>query len=129
MFFDKIVVCDPPAVRQILSDTKTFVKGDEYRRVFSVVFGDGLVTSTSEKHKRDRAFFGKYFIKSNIENYVGIMNKVWSFRTYFDKIEDLYDMLWVVNRLYLSLLTMILSVKVVSQLTFIIIITNLLYGF
>jgi len=70
-----LVVCDPVAVRRILSDTKTFVKGVDYTNQFSVAFGEGLVTSNGEKHKKDRGTFGKYFIKTNISNYMAMTNQ------------------------------------------------------
>lgn len=41
-----------------------------------MVFGDGLVTALDEKHKKDRAIFGKYFIRSNIIRYVPRMNDI-----------------------------------------------------
>ena len=69
-----LVCSDPVVVRRILSDTKVFVKGGDYKDIFSVVFGEGLVTSNGEKHKHDRGVFGKYFIKSNVSNYVTLMN-------------------------------------------------------
>jgi hypothetical protein len=38
------------AAREALTE-KVFVKGPDYKNKFGVVFGDGLVTSTGEKHK------------------------------------------------------------------------------
>ena len=69
-----LVVCEPNTVRRVLSDTKTFCKGSDYTEQFSVAFGEGLVTSNGEKHKKDRAVFGKYFIRSNISKYMPIVN-------------------------------------------------------
>ena len=69
-----LVVCDPLAVRRILSDTKAFVKGVDYTNQFSVAFGQGLVTSNGERHRKDRATFGKYFIRSNICKYISMVN-------------------------------------------------------
>ena len=40
-----LVCMDVDKVRQILTDTKKFIKGDDYTMKFSVVFGEGLVTS------------------------------------------------------------------------------------
>ena len=34
---------------------------------FSMIFGDGLVTSVGDKHKMDRALFAKYFTQKKIE--------------------------------------------------------------
>jgi cytochrome P450 len=61
-----LVTCEPLAVRRILSDTKTFVKGVDYTEVFSIAFGQGLVTSNGERHKADRGIFGRFFIRSSI---------------------------------------------------------------
>ena len=69
-----LVLCDPVIVRRVLSDTKTFVKGADYSDIFSLAFGEGLVTATGEKHLKDRAIFGKYFIKSSIAKYVNMIN-------------------------------------------------------
>lgn len=54
-------------VRQVLTDTKTFIKGDDYTQKFSIVFGDGLVTSNGDTHKHDRACLAKYFLRGSIE--------------------------------------------------------------
>mmetsp|Transcript_31749 Transcript_31749/g.100895 ORF Transcript_31749/g.100895 Transcript_31749/m.100895 type:complete len:498 (-) Transcript_31749:769-2262(-) len=66
-----LVVMEPKNVRQILSDTKRFPKGQRYTDYFARWFGKGLVTSTHDKHKKDRACLGKYFIKGNLEGYMG----------------------------------------------------------
>ena len=71
-----IIVCDAACVRRILSDTKTFPKGDDYTNRFGYAFGQGLVTSNAEKHKRDRSVFGKYFIRSNIAKFTGGMKNI-----------------------------------------------------
>ena len=65
-----LVVTEPILARAILSDTTTFIKGPDYTEKFSMVFGDGLVTSTGNKHKEDRACLGKYFIHSQITNHI-----------------------------------------------------------
>jgi cytochrome P450 len=70
-----LIVCEPDAVRRILSDTKTFTKGSDYSERFKAVFGEGLVTSANDKHKKDKAVFGKYFVRSNIAAYAEMMNK------------------------------------------------------
>eukprot|EP01038_Epipyxis_sp_PR26KG_P012460 gene12460-16713_t len=61
-----IVVCDPEVIRRILSDPKTFFKGDQYSYHFAYVFGQGMVTSNGDIHRKDRSIFGKYFIRNNI---------------------------------------------------------------
>jgi cytochrome P450 len=69
-----IVVCDPSIVRRILSDTRTFPKGEKYSKIFGIIFGGGLVTSAAEKHKADKALFNKYFIRSSVSQLIPSMN-------------------------------------------------------
>jgi cytochrome P450 len=71
-----LVVCEPLAVRRILSDPKAFPKGSDYTEVFGTIFGQGITTSNGEKHKHDRAIFGKYFARMNLAKYVPTMNSV-----------------------------------------------------
>jgi cytochrome P450 len=71
-----LVVCDPVVVRRILSDSKAFCKGVDYTFYFSYAFGEGLVTSSGEKHKKDRGIFGKFFIRSNIAKFTTEINKI-----------------------------------------------------
>lgn len=54
-----LVISEPVVVRRILSDTKTFTKGEDYRTIFGLGFGERLVTSIGEKHRKDRSLFGK----------------------------------------------------------------------
>ena len=68
-----LVAADPLNVRQILSDTKRFIKGPAYTEKFSQVFGEGLVTSPTAKHKKDRKCLGKYFIRSNLERHLSVI--------------------------------------------------------
>jgi len=68
-----VVVMEPKCVRQILTDTKTFVKGSDYSNKFAIVFGEGLVTSNGSKHRQDRSCLAKYFVRSGVENYMGYM--------------------------------------------------------
>ena len=68
-----VVVMEPKCVRQILTDTKTFVKGSDYSNKFAIVFGEGLVTSNGSKHRQDRSCLAKYFVRSGVENYLGYM--------------------------------------------------------
>jgi cytochrome P450 len=70
-----LVVADPVAVRRILSDSKTFIKGRDYTEKFRA-FGQGLVTSNGEKHRKDRQMFGKYFIRSSLAKYAEKMNEI-----------------------------------------------------
>lgn len=71
-----LVVCDPVMVRRILSDPKTFYKGSDYTVKFGRYFGEGLVTSNGEKHRKDRQLLGKYFIRSNVLKFTDTINKV-----------------------------------------------------
>jgi len=66
---------DPNYVKQVLTDSHTFVKGPEYVEKFSKAFGEGLVTSTGEKHKGDRRLLGRFFVRSNIEKYLPMMSR------------------------------------------------------
>jgi cytochrome P450 len=71
-----LVTCEPQAVRRILSDTKTFAKGVDYTELFGLAFGQGLVTSNGEKHKADRAIFGRFFIRGNIGKVMAQFNDI-----------------------------------------------------
>ena len=70
-----LMVFEPSAIRQILTDTKSFPKGESYTIGFAYVFGQGLVTSDSEKHRADRSRFSKYFVRGNISLYMDSINK------------------------------------------------------
>jgi cytochrome P450 len=69
-----LVVCDPNAVRRILTDSKLFAKGKDYTETFGVAFGQGLVTSNGERHHKDKAVFFKYFIRSSIAKHMSMVN-------------------------------------------------------
>ena len=69
-----LVVCEPTAVRNILTDHKSFPKGDAYTSGFAYIFGQGLVTSVSEKHKADRSRFSKYFVATNVQLYLNMIH-------------------------------------------------------
>lgn len=71
-----LVVFEPTVVRRVLSDSKTFIKGVDYSSTFAAMFGEGLVTSGHEKHKRDRAIFNKYFIKSSVIKQTAMYNSI-----------------------------------------------------
>ncbi|GMH59924.1 hypothetical protein TrST_g7669 [Triparma strigata] len=68
-----IVVMEPKCVRQILTDTKTFIKGADYSNKFALVFGEGLVTSNGDKHRGDRGCLSKFFVRGAIEKYMDFM--------------------------------------------------------
>jgi cytochrome P450 len=71
-----LVVCEPIMIRRILSDPKTFYKGSDYSVKFGRYFGEGLVTSNGEKHRKDRVLLGKYFIRSNVLKFADTINDV-----------------------------------------------------
>lgn len=71
-----VILCEPTVVRRVLSDTKTFTKGKDYTTIFALVFGDGLVTSVGEKHKKDRSLFGKYFIRSSVSKFTPSIHNI-----------------------------------------------------
>jgi len=80
----RLVVCDPVIARRILSDSKAFPKGEDYTHAFNHVFGAGLVTSNGEKHKKDRAIFGRFFVRNNVVKWTGPFNAIAD-----DAIDDL----------------------------------------
>jgi cytochrome P450 len=71
-----LVVLDPTVIRRVLSDPKAFPKGADYSNKFSIIFGEGLVTSGNEKHRHDKGVFGKYFIRSNISKLLPMINEM-----------------------------------------------------
>lgn len=82
-----VVVCEPEMIRRILTDTKTFPKGELYSRGFAYVFGQGLVTSDGEKHKADRSRFSKYFVRTNITKYAPMINSE-ARKIYADRLDS-----------------------------------------
>lgn len=80
----RLVVLDPIIARRVLSDSKAFPKGSDYTHAFSHVFGKGLVTSNGDKHKKDRAIFGRFFVKNNIVKCTDSFNAIAD-----DAIDDL----------------------------------------
>ena len=71
-----LIISDPLLARRILTDPKVFIKGDIYTKYFSLVFGQGLVTSNNEKHHVDKILFSKFFHKSRIIKYIESMNRI-----------------------------------------------------
>ena len=71
-----LVITDPILVRRILSDVKTFPKGPDYDVTMVEFFGQGLVTSSGDVHKKDRAMMGKYFMRSSLGKHISMMHKV-----------------------------------------------------
>ena len=62
-----LVVANPAAAKAVLGSASNFPKGEDYRDKFGLVFGDGLVTSSGDKHARARKVLGKYFLKQRLE--------------------------------------------------------------
>ncbi len=71
-----LVICHPKIVKRILSDSKTFYKGDDYTVYFARAFGKGLVTSNGEDHRKGRSIFGKYFIRSSVSKMTEKFNQI-----------------------------------------------------
>ena len=70
-----LVINEPAIVRRILTDITTYPKGSDYTSQFASVFGEGLVTSNGEKHKKDTNIFKKYFHKMNVGKYCSKVNQ------------------------------------------------------
>ncbi len=71
-----LVISDPYLVRRILSDHKTFYKGEDYTKYFGFSFGKGLVTTNGEDHRKGRSLLGKYFIRSSVAPFANAVNKI-----------------------------------------------------
>lgn len=72
-----IFVSDIKAIRQILVDTKTFMKGADYTLRFSVALGNGLVNSTGETHRKQRMNVAKYFGKTKINEKMNDVQRIY----------------------------------------------------
>lgn len=75
-----LFVSDIKAMRSILTDTKTFTKGEDYTVRFATALGNGLVTSVGDTHRKQRSLVAKYFGKSKIDSHIPDMERV-LFRT------------------------------------------------
>ncbi len=72
-----LVIADPQVARRILSDHKTFFKGEDYTTTFAFVFGKkGLVTANGEDHRKGRNLLGKYFIRSSVSKFTEQINQI-----------------------------------------------------
>jgi len=67
------VVCDPGLVRRVLHDSRTFDKGGPLMDKARQVVGNGLVTSASEPHSRDRVLVQPAFHRQRIVGYAAVM--------------------------------------------------------
>eukprot|EP00968_Pinguiococcus_pyrenoidosus_P006664 scaffold442_cov268-Pinguiococcus_pyrenoidosus.AAC.72 len=65
----------PKTARQILADAKRVDKAAAYRRILANFFGNGLVTSSGEAHKRDKACVGRYFTMTHVAKYISTIQK------------------------------------------------------
>jgi len=70
-----LIVTEPGIIRRVLTDITTYPKGSDYTSQFASVFGEGLVTSNGEKHKKDTNIFKKYFHKMNVGKYCSKVNQ------------------------------------------------------
>uniref|UniRef100_A0A7S0BVI0 Cytochrome P450 n=1 Tax=Proboscia inermis TaxID=420281 RepID=A0A7S0BVI0_9STRA len=70
-----VFIADVKAVRQVLTDVKTFTKGPDYTVRFAVGLGKGLVTTVGEEHKKMRGCCTRFFVKKSIDKLVPIIQK------------------------------------------------------
>ena len=61
-----LVVLDPVVVRRILSDGRSFPISTRCTNIFKYVLGNGMVTSTGDKHKKVRSMFADHFVRNRI---------------------------------------------------------------
>jgi len=57
----RILIYDAALIKRVFSDTETFKKGLDYKRIIGTVFGDGLVTSDGEMWKQQRKILNTFF--------------------------------------------------------------------
>ena len=69
-----VVVLKLEYVKTILSNPDEFVRTD-YFKTFVPLFGNGLLTATSEDHRYQKKFFSKPFSATQMKYYVPIINK------------------------------------------------------
>eukprot|EP00638_Chattonella_subsalsa_P001921 CAMPEP_0117746756 /NCGR_PEP_ID=MMETSP0947-20121206/8127_1 /TAXON_ID=44440 /ORGANISM="Chattonella subsalsa, Strain CCMP2191" /LENGTH=480 /DNA_ID=CAMNT_0005564123 /DNA_START=83 /DNA_END=1525 /DNA_ORIENTATION=- len=71
-----IVICEPQVVRHILTNPKVFPKSKDYIDTFGASgFGNGLVTSPEEVHRKDRALFTRFFNPKYLEQKLPSFNQ------------------------------------------------------
>eukprot|EP00592_Proboscia_alata_P005069 CAMPEP_0194375254 /NCGR_PEP_ID=MMETSP0174-20130528/23720_1 /TAXON_ID=216777 /ORGANISM="Proboscia alata, Strain PI-D3" /LENGTH=411 /DNA_ID=CAMNT_0039155315 /DNA_START=35 /DNA_END=1267 /DNA_ORIENTATION=+ len=70
-----VFIADVKAVRQVLTDVKTFTKGPDYTVRFAVGLGKGMVTSVGEDHRKMRGNCNRFFVKKRIDKLVPIIQK------------------------------------------------------
>ncbi len=82
-----LVITEPHLVRRILSDHKTFFKGEDYTKYFGFSFGKGLITANGEDHRKGRSLLGKYFIRSSVAPFAGNVNQIMKY-TIAEKLDS-----------------------------------------
>lgn len=65
--FPLVFVMDVTAIREILTSSLIFEKGTDYTVKFATLFGEGLVTSNGETHKKSRSILGKFFSRKAVD--------------------------------------------------------------
>jgi elongation of very long chain fatty acids protein 6 len=64
-----VVIMNAVVARSILKDHKTFVKGADYATKFHPVFGNGLVTSNGEHHRKQRVAMNPLFTAERTDQF------------------------------------------------------------
>jgi cytochrome P450 len=68
-----LVTMEPAVLRKFLTDTKSFVKCENYRHLSSLVLGDSLATSAHESH---RQIFSQYFSLPNVSSSLALFQQI-----------------------------------------------------
>ena len=69
-----VVVLKLEYIKTILSNPDEFPRTD-YMKTFAKLFGNGLLTATSDDHRYQKKFFSKPFSATQMKYYVPVMNK------------------------------------------------------
>ena len=69
-----IVVLKLEYIKTILSNPDEFERTD-YLKTFAPLFGNGLLTATSDDHRYQKKFFSKPFSATQMKYYVPVINK------------------------------------------------------
>ncbi|WP_242908497.1 cytochrome P450 [Actinomadura terrae] len=68
-----VVVCDPELTRQVLRGDRTFDKGGAIYRRLRELGGDGVITCTRDRHRRQRRLTGHALHSANLPGYAQTM--------------------------------------------------------
>jgi hypothetical protein len=68
-----LVTMEPAVLRKFLTDTKSFIKCENYRHLSSLVLGDSLATSA---HAHHRHIFAQYFSLPNLSSRMSLFQQV-----------------------------------------------------